>query len=72
MRQDQAFSSVRSFFQDIFNNVEKSENVCELSDRLGFEVGIDGLKDWILSMLPMKLSNLYRKGRDVAIRNIAK
>lgn len=72
MRRDKAFSSVRSFFQNIFNNVEMSANVWGLSDQLGFKVGTNVLKDWILRSLPRPLSDLYRRGRRVAIRNIAK
>ena len=72
MKRDNAFSSVRSFFQNIFSSVETSKNTWGLSDQLGFQVGNNFLKDMILSILPRPLFDLYRRERGLAIRNIAK
>ena len=74
MAKDDAFTSVRAFFNKIFQFAKKrslEDSTWELSDELGLEVAGDVLKDLVISLVPLKLQNGYRKASHYAIRSIA-
>ena len=75
MSKDNAFTSVRAFFNDLFNYAKQhseSDPTWGLSDNRGFEVGKSALKDAVLSLLPDQLKESYKKAENYAIRNIEK
>ncbi len=74
MSKDQAFTSVRAFFEGIFRFAKK--NSCSnpawgLSDAAGLRVAGSSLKAAVLSLLPYNLKEAYMKAEHYAIRNIA-
>lgn len=74
MHKDQAFTSVRSFFEGIFRFAK--QNSCAdpawaLSDTSGQKVASEALKDSVLSLLPKKLRDSYKKAEHYAIRSIS-
>ncbi|EKE87643.1 hypothetical protein [Idiomarina xiamenensis] len=74
MQKDQAFTSVRSFFEDIFRFAKKSscsDEAWGLSDQQGLRVGQSAIKDAVLSLLPKNLRDSYKKAEYFAVRNIA-
>ena len=75
MSKDGAFSSVRAFFNDLFNYAKKQSTINPtwgLSDDRGLKVGKSALKDAILSLLPKNLKESYKKAEHYAVVNIEK
>lgn len=75
MSKDGAFTSVRAFFNDLFNYAKKqsAENpTWGLSDDRGIKVSKSALKDAILSLLPKSLKESYKKAEHYAVINIEK
>ncbi len=73
MAKDQAFSSVRAFFTDIFNYAKTSKisiNTNGFSNREGIKIGKETLKTAILSVLPPILQATYQKANHYAVRHI--
>ncbi|MFA5321762.1 MAG: hypothetical protein WC373_03745 [Smithella sp.] len=72
MNRDQAFTSVRSFFEDIirYASTDKNVNGWQFSDRKGGEVAKNFLKEAILSLLPKTLQDTYKKAENYAVRQI--
>jgi len=73
MAKDEAFSTVRSFFTEIFRYAKTNNQVApfNLSDNRGIALGKSALKKAILSLLPSNLKESYKKAEHYAIRNIA-
>ena len=74
MQKDQAFTSVRSFFEGIFRFAKKNSCLDEtwgLSDQQGLKVGQSAIKDAVLSLLPRNLKDSYKKAEHYAVRDIA-
>lgn len=74
MAKDNAFSSVRSFFDSIFRYAKKqgaNNAAWEFSDIKGLEIAGGVLKDFILSLVPASLQSGYKKASHYAIKNIA-
>lgn len=74
MAKDGAFTSVRSFFDEIFRYAKtqsSNDSAWEFSDKKGVEVLGDVLKDFILSLLPEQLRNGYKKASHYAVKNLA-
>jgi hypothetical protein len=75
MLKDEAFSSVRAFFEQIFrfgDTYQGSDPVWDLSDRMGLQMGKNFLLEAILSLLPEATSKAYRSAKHYAIRDISK
>lgn len=75
MAQDKAFSSVRSFFSEIFRFAKtytQNDPTWGLSDKKGIGVGKSALKDAVISVLPKPLRDAYQRGEHYAIRSLAK
>lgn len=75
MSKNNAFTSVRAFFKDLFNYAKQhseADPTWGLSDHQGLEVGKSALKDAVLSLLPNQLKESYTKAENYAIRNIEK
>jgi len=72
MNRDKAFTSVRSFFEDIirYSVTGKNANGWQFSDRKGGEVAKNYLKETVLSLLPKTLQDTYKKAENYAIRQI--
>ncbi|ENQ1533146.1 hypothetical protein D5E75_22955 [Vibrio parahaemolyticus] len=72
MKNDKAFSSVRSFIEKLIRYAASSEasSAWVFSDQQGVNVGKDFLKDSILSLLPTKLQSSYNKAEHFAVRKI--
>ena len=72
MNRDKAFTSVRSFFEDIirYAATEENANGWQLSDRKGGEVAKNYLKEVVLSLLPKTLQETYKKAENYVIRQI--
>ena len=74
MSKDEAFTSVRSFFNSIFRYVKDKSAVdpaWDFSDRMGLEVAGVLLKSAVLSLLPSKVEAAYKQASHYAVRNIA-
>lgn len=74
MSKDEAFTSVRSFFNKIFKYAEDrtaTDPTWGFSDSQGLEVAGDLLKSTILSLLPSKVKAAYKQASHYAVRNIA-
>lgn len=74
MAKDNAFSSVRSFFSNIFryaNNYSDSNPTWSMSDKHGLIIGKSAIKDAVLSLLPNALKESYLKAEHYAIRNLS-
>ncbi|MGX9417636.1 hypothetical protein ACWU4D_09815 [Vibrio sp. WJH972] len=74
MSKDQAFTSVRAFFEGIFRFAKK--NSCSnpawgLSDAAGLDIAGSSIKQAVLSLLPSNLKDSYKKAEHYVIRNIA-
>lgn len=74
MQKDNAFSSVRSFFENLIRFYASSENKSTLaySDIQGINKGLEFLKDSILNHLPLDLGKLYRSAGNYVVRDITK
>lgn len=75
MENDNAFSSVRSFFEKIFrfaDNYVGESPVWDLSDSQGFSQGKKNIADCVLSLLPEQLRDFYKSTRHYAIVNLSK
>ncbi|MBU1052854.1 MAG: hypothetical protein KKC46_03360 [Proteobacteria bacterium] len=72
MNRDKAFTSVRSFFEDIIRYSATNENAngWQFSDRKGGEAAKNYLKEAILSLLPKTLQDTYKKAENYAVRQI--
>lgn len=73
MAKDKAFTSVRSFFEDIFKFTKEnttSSNAFNLSDRKGLDIGASAIRNCILSLLPKNIRDDYKKIEHYAIRNL--
>lgn len=74
MQKDDAFSSVRAFFEQIFRfgeNYRGPDPVWDLSDKMGLQKGTNFLLEAVLSVLPRALEKLYRSAKHYAIRDIS-
>lgn len=74
MSKDQAFTSVRAFFEGIFRFAKKNSSsnpAWGLSDAASLSVAGSSLKQAVLSLLPSSLKDSYKKAEHYAIRNIA-
>jgi hypothetical protein len=74
MSQAKAFTSVRSFFADVFRFAKSntdSDPTWGLSDNKGLKLGASAVKDAVLSVLPKPLSDAYSRGEHFAVRSIA-
>jgi len=74
MEKDKAFSSVRSFFTDLFRSAKKFSDQNEawaLSDAQGVNVAKNTIKGAVLSILPINLRENYKKAEHYAVKNIA-
>lgn len=75
MAKDNAFTSVRSFFEGLFKYAKKNsaENPAwDYSDEAGIGIANSAVKDAIISLLPEKLKDAYQKVNHYAIRDISK
>ena len=75
MQKDEAFTSVRAFFEQIFRfgeTYDGEDPVRQLSDKQGIGVGKNVLRDAILGILPESLQKLYKSARHYAVRDISK
>jgi len=75
MIRDQAISSMRAFFEQIFRFGEKytgEDPVTSLSDKLGVKAGSTFLLEAVLTLVPESARNLYKSARHFAIRDISK
>jgi hypothetical protein len=72
MKKDNAFSSVRSFFEDIirYATTDDLATAWSFSDRKGGELTKDFLKNTILSFLPKPLRLSYSKAENYVIKKI--
>ncbi len=72
MKRDNAFSSVRSFFEDIIRYATNNNiaNAWSFSDKKGGELAKDFLKNTILSFLPKQLRLSYSKAENYIIKKI--
>jgi hypothetical protein len=72
MNRDKAFTSVRSFFEDIirYSATNKNANGWQFSDRKGGEAAKSYLKEAVLSLLPKTLQETYKKAENYAVRQI--
>ena len=74
MQKDEAFSSVRAFFEQIFRfgeTYQGSDPVWDLSDKMGLQRGKNFLQEAVLSLLPEPTRKLYRSAKHYAIRDIS-
>jgi hypothetical protein len=74
MAKDDAFTSVRAFFELIFRFAKSKsaeDSTWEFSDKLGMGVAGNMLKDFIISLLPKPLQSGYKKASHYAVKNIA-
>lgn len=74
MKKDQAFTSVRAFFEGVFRFAKTnscSDPAWALSDSAGLKVAGSALKEAVLSLIPNNLKELYKKAEHYAVRNIA-
>jgi hypothetical protein len=73
MHKDQAFTSVRAFFEGIFRFAKKSscsDPAWALSDAAGLRIARSALKDAVLSLLPKNLKESYKKAEHYAVKSI--
>lgn len=71
---DEAFTSVRSFFEDVFRFAKQQgygNTLWAFSDSRGTRVAGSVLRDSILSILPEELRKAYNKARHYAIKNLS-
>jgi len=71
---DEAFTSVRAFFERIFRFAKSKsadDSTWEFSDKLGLEVAGNMLKNFIISLLPKSLQSGYKKASHYAVKSIA-
>jgi len=73
MKRDDAITSVPRFFEDIFRYAGKApadDPAWGFSDKMGLHVAGSALKRVVLSLLPRKLDEDYRRAEHFAIRDI--
>lgn len=72
MKKDNAFTSVRSFFEEIirYSSTNECANLFHFSDLKGVDVAKKTLKDGVLSLLPKPLQQTYREAENYVIRQI--
>lgn len=73
MGSDGAFSSIRSFFTQIFRFAKQktaSDPAWSFSDHAGIGIGKSVIKDGILGLLPSSLRQRYRQVEHYAVRDI--
>jgi len=72
MNRDHAFTSVRSFFEDIIHYAATSKNVdgWHYSDHKGGDIAKNYLKEVVLSLLPKTLQDTYKKAENFAVKQI--
>ena len=72
MKKDEAFSSVRSLFEQLIRYCATTEaaDAWTFSDRKGIDVARNLLKDTILGFLPNPLQSSYRKAESYVIKQI--
>jgi hypothetical protein len=74
MNKDEAFTSVRAFFDNIFKYAKRQSSTnptWDFSDKRGMKVAEGVLKEFIVSLLPKPLRAGYSKASHYAIKNIA-
>ncbi len=75
MKKDNAFSSVRNFFESIFQfaeNYSGKDPIWDISDREGISKGKDLLLNSVLLLLPKPLRDTYKSTKHFAVSNISK
>ena len=75
MKKDNAFSSVRSFFEKIFRFADKysgQDPIWDFSDSEGLSKGKELLFDSVLSLIPKSLRAKYKETSHYAVKNISK
>lgn len=75
MLRDGAVTSVRSFFERIFQAGEAyrgEDPVWRLSDALGLQVGSNMLVECILNLLPDRVRGSYKAARHFAVRDVSR
>lgn len=74
MKKDNAFSSVRNFFEELirFYTLSENKSLLAYSDIQGLNKGLDFLKNLVLKILPLEMGKLYRSAHSYAIRDISK
>lgn len=75
MQKDNAFSSIRSFFENIFRFGESytvEDPVWDLSDREGLNQAKSFIKNYVLSLVPETLRDSYLSAKHYAVRDISK
>jgi hypothetical protein len=75
MVKDEAISSARSFMEDISRLAEGyngTDSVARLSDQQGVKIGINAIKEAVLTVLPEKVRKEYRKAEHFALRSISR
>jgi hypothetical protein len=73
MKHDEAIRTVPRFFEDIFKYAEKApanDPTWGFSDNMGLHIGGNAIKRVVLSLLPRKLDDDYRRAEHFAVRDI--
>ena len=72
MKRDNAFTSVRSLFEDLIRYCASTEfaDAFTFSDRQGLDIAKNMLKDSVLGLLPESLRESYSKAESYAIKKI--
>jgi len=74
MFNDKAISSVRSFFEEIFRYAKTNSSTnpaWNFSDKQGVSLAKAAIKDAILSIIHPSISQPYKYGEHLAIRDIS-
>jgi hypothetical protein len=74
MIRDKAISSVRRFFEEVFQFAEKASGTDPtwgFSDHQGLRAGGSALKRAILALLPRKLGDEYARAEHLAVRDLS-
>jgi hypothetical protein len=75
MARDQAITSVRAFFEQIFRFGEKykgSDPVFSLSDRMGTKAGANFIMEAVLGLLPETVKKSYKAAKHFAVRDVSR
>ncbi len=72
MKKDQAFTSVRAFFEGLIRYAASRENAdaWKFSDQQGGQVALACLKESILGLFPNSVKAAYKKAENYAVRQI--
>ena len=75
MKKDNAFSSVRNFFEKIFQFADSysgQDPIWDFSDREGLGKAKELFFDSVLSLIPKSLRSKYKETRHYAVKDISK